>query len=282
MKQLIFFIFLWISIVSHAQFREMPQHFPAFGVNPYQHTPSQPILQVQEKPVFFIPNILSRKSSQTVLDTVYAVIHTSSFLDIVEADSAYFISGYGYRASNLILDPDNPVKLIRLKVSYTGDLLWYHIDSLMRGDHFVSDFSNIIQTTDNHYVQVGVVVNDYNNWKNSYIRLPVYTKFNSHGDIIWQKLFVDTADRNTGDWPMDIIPEPTGGFSVAALTPSKSKTYSASNDFWYNDSTYVTLISYDSSGNITRRKPFFVGGEKVPVGIRFLKKQPDHGYLVGG
>jgi hypothetical protein len=62
---------------------------------------------------------------------------------------------------------------------------------------------------------------------------------------------------------------------VAALTGSKSKTYDPSRDFWFVDSTYVTLLSYDSLGNITRRKPFFVGGEKVPIGIRLLKKQAD-------
>jgi hypothetical protein len=282
MKNLIFVFVFLVSVVSHAQFREMPLHFPVPGEKPTDHILNQPILQLPVKPVFFNSNIKQTKSSQNLLDTVYAVIHTSGFYDIIEIDSAYYISGYGRHASSLILDPDNPTRLISLKVSYSGELLWYRIDSLMRGDHFTPIFSSIIATTDKNIVQVGVVANDYNHWKNSYIRMPVFTKFNSDGDTIWQKLFVDTADRNTGDWPMAIIPETDGGFTVAALTPSKSKTYAPERDFWFNDSTYVTLISYDSSGNITRRKPFFVGGEKVPVQIRFLKKQPDNGYLIGG
>lgn len=283
MKNLIFIFVLLISVISHAQFREMPPNFPAFGVSPSQHTLTQPILLVQEKPVFFASTGKHTKSSQNMIDTVYAVIHTSTYIDVLEADSAYFISGHGRHATNKMLDPDNPYRLIRLKVSYSGELLWYRIDSLMLGDHFASYWkSSIIQTTDGYFIQAGSVTNDFNSWKNYPIRMAVYTKFNTDGDTLWQRLFVDTADRNTGDWPQDIIPEPGGGFTVASLTASKSKTYSPANDFWYNDSTYVTLISYDSSGNITRRKHFFVGGEKVPVQIRFLKKQPDNGYLIGG
>jgi hypothetical protein len=283
MKNLIFVFVFLVSVVSHAQFREMPQHFPVPGEDPPDHILSYPILPLPVKPVFFNSNSKQTKSSQNLLDTVYAVIHTSTYIDVLEADSAYFISGHGRHATNKILDPDNPNRLIRLKVSYSGELLWYRIDSLMRGDHFASYWkSSIIQTTDGYFIQAGSVTNDYNSWKNYPIRMAVYTKFNTDGDTLWQRLFVDTADRNTGDWPQDIIPEPDGGFTVASLTASKSKTYAPSNDFWYNDSTYVTLISYDSSGNITRRKPFFVGGEKVPVGIRFLKKQPDNGYLIGG
>lgn len=282
MKTLIFVFVFLTGVVSHAQFLETPQRFQVPGEDPTGVKMSQPILQEPSKPVFFASSGKQTKSSQNLLDTVYAVIHTSTFLDVLEADSAYFISGHGRHATNKILDPDNPNRLIRLKISYSGELLWYRIDSLMRGDHFAIYVSSIIQTTDGHFVQAGVVRNDYNDWKNYPIRMPVFTKFDTDGNIIWQKLLVDTTDRNTGEWPMDIIPEPDGGFMVASLTASKSKTYSPSNDYWYNDSTYVTLISYDSSGNITCRKPFFVGGEKVPVGLRFLKKQPDNGYLVGG
>jgi hypothetical protein len=282
MKHLILFVLLWISVVSNAQFREMLQHLPVPGEDPSEQTLTHPLLLQGQKPIFFLPYSLNLKGSQNLLDTVYAVIHTSSFFDVLEADSAYFISGYGRHATNLNLDPNNPNRLIRLKVSSSGELLWYRIDSLMRGDHGIMNNSSLIRTTDGNFIQMGVVVNDYNSWKNSYIRMPVYTKFNTYGDTIWQKLFVDTAERNTGDWPMDIISELDGGFSVAALTPSKSKTYSASNDFWYNDSCYVTLISYDSSCNITRRKSFFIGGDQVQVIILFLKKQPDNGYLVGG
>jgi hypothetical protein len=282
MKHLIFIILLWISLVSHAQFREMPAHFPVPGVDPPEQILTQSVIPVLQKPVFYIPTTLKSKNSQNLIDTVYAVIHTSTFLDVLEADSAYYISGHGRHATNIILDPDNPNRLIRLKVSYSGELLWYRIDSLMRGDHFTTYETSQIHTTDGYFIQAGSVTNDYNSWKNYPIRMPVYTKYNSDGNIIWQKLIVDTADRNTGDWPQDIISELDGGFTVASLTASKSKTYSPANDFWYNDSTYVTLITYDSNCNITRRKSFFVGGEKVPVGIRFLNKQSDNGYLVGG
>jgi hypothetical protein len=214
MKFLICTLVFLASIVSHAQIWEMPQHLPVPGVDPEEQHLLQPSIPAPEQPSFFFPNIHGSKNSLALIDTVFCVIHTSGFFDVIEADSNYYISGYGQHATNLVHDPDNPYQLIRLKVSNTGTLLWYRIDSLMRGDHGTMNNSSIIQTSDNNFVQIGVVVNDYNNWKNSYIRMPVYTKFNSYGDILWQKLFVDTADRNTGDWPMDIIPEPNGGFSV--------------------------------------------------------------------
>ena len=133
-------------------------------------------------------------------------------------------------------------------------------------------------------MQIGSIRNDYNRIKNYEIRIPVFIKFDSNGDTLWRRMYVDTANMHSGDWPQDIIPEDAGGYTVAALIGSNSKTYSTDTliDFWYVDSVYIGLIRYDSLGNIVHRQKHFVGGEKVPISIGLLLKQPDGGYIVGG
>ncbi len=281
MKRLIIFVFILSSTIVLSQNWETPLRFPVQGEQSielrktfYSNTPW----------LISQPSILTSKNNGICIDTLYLARYTTGFYDVLDSDSAYFISGHTCNERHLILDPDNPTMLVRMKVSYSGQLLWQHIDSMMRGDHFTMYNTSLIKTSDNNFVQMGVVVNDYNDFKDYMIRLPVYIKFNSNGDTLWRKLYTDTVGRRGGDWPQNIVAENDGGFTVAALTPSLSKTYSLDTNinFWYNDTTYVSLIKYDSFGNEVHRKSHVIGGELVPMSIGLLMKQDDGGYIIGG
>lgn len=283
MKKLyVLLILIIFSTTAIAQHWEVPRHFPMLGID----IPGIKEVYALQTPLFFkSPVITASKSNSNCIDTLYVARFTTNFLDVLDRDSAFFISGYASNERHLILDPDNPTLLVRMKVDYSGNVLWQRIDSLMRGDHFTMYNTSIIQTADQHYVQMGVVINDYNDYKDYDIHIPVYIKFDTNGDTLWRKMYVDTANMHSGDWPQDIIAENNGGFTVTALLGSDSKhlnPYDTSDHYLYVDSTYVGLIRYDSLGNITQRKKHFVGGEKVPISIGILMKQKDGGYIVGG
>jgi len=278
-RNILILTILWIS--TNAQNWEMPRRFPMQGEKPgliEVPTPSNP--PVFHKSIFYP----TTKGTCNCIDTLYLARYTTSFLDVQDFDSAYFVSGYTCNERHLLLDPDNPTMLVRMKVDYSGNVVWQHIDSMMRGDHFTMYNTSMIQTSDSNFVQMGVVVNDYNSFKNYDIRMAVYIKFDTNGDTLWRRMYVDTANLRTGDWPQDIVAEDDGGFTVAALIAADSKTYSTDTliDYWYTDTTYVGLIRYDNLGNIVQRQKHFVGGEKVPISIGLLLKQPDGGYIVGG
>jgi hypothetical protein len=283
MRTLFIFTLIALALQAASQHRELLPHFPAPQSGPEQFVETTNLSIPAYQKVFYPANT-TNKSHCNCLDTLYPVLHATGFYDVMDSDSSYFISGYGCNPRFQNLDPNNPTMLIRMKVSYSGEVLWIRVDSLMRGDHFVYYNTSLIKTTDGNYIQMGVVANDYNNWKNYMCRLPVYTKFNTHGDIIWQRLYADTTGWRGGDWPMDIIPEDDGGFTVAALTPSVSKTYSfdPNIDWWYNDTTYVSLIRYDSMGMEVHRKSHVIGGDLITMSIGLVMKQDDGGYVVGG
>lgn len=281
-----FFILIIIAttLQSVSQHLELLPHFPVPQSGPQQFVEK---VDLSTPPYFSTLHPVNRinKSSSNVLDTLYPVLHGTFFYDVMDSDSAYFISGIVFNRRYQNLDPDNPVMLLRMKVSYAGEVLWTHVDSLMRGDHFIyNNNKSLIKTVDGNYIQMGFVANDYNNWKDYMIRLPVYTKFNTDGDIIWQRLYTDTTGWRGGDWPQAFMPEDDGGFTVAALTPSVSKTYSLDTNihFWYNDTTYVSLIRYDSLGNEVHRKSHVIGGDLIRMTIGLVMKQDDGGYVVGG
>ena len=282
-KHFVSIILLIISINIFAQHWEMPQRFPILGENPRVKEilpPSNPPLIYKSK---YSP--LAKKGNCQYIDTLYPAKEITFFYDVNDFDSAYYVSGYTYNNRiSAYYDPNNPTLLVRMKIDYCGNVIWQKVDSLMHGDHYTMRNTSLIQLSDGDFLQMGSVRNDYANWKNYDSHAAAYTKFNSNGDTIWQKLYVDTIAMHSGDWPMDIVAEDDGGFTVAALLGSDSKTYSTDTliDYWYCDSSYVGLIRYDCLGNIIQRKKHFVGGAKVPITIGLIMKQSDGGYIVGG
>jgi len=280
-KLFVSIILVIISITVFAQHWEMPQHFPMQGEKPGTvafETPSEPPLLNKSK---FTP---ISKNNCNCIDTLYSIRYNTDLYDVRDYDSAYYVSGIVYHLAHSNYEPDNPSLLLRMKIDYSGNIIWHKIDSLMRGNHFATRNTSIIKSSDGNYIQSSCIEYDFNNPKNYDWHAAAYTKFNSNGDIIWQKLYKDTAYHHSGDWPMDIVAEDDGGFSVASLFGSDSKTYSTDTliDYWYVDSVYVDLIRYDSLGNIKQRKKHHLSGNGVKLRIGLIMKQNDGGYIVGG
>jgi len=280
-KLFVSIILVIISITVFAQHWEMPQRFPMQG--------EKPSAEAFEAPAWHPLLIKSKytpksKSSCNCIDTLYSIRYNTDLYDVRDCDSAYFVSGIVYHQAHSTYEPHNPTLLLRMKIDYSGNIIWHKIDSLMWGNHFATRNTSLIKSSDGNYIQSGSVTYDFDNPRNYDWHAAAYTKFDSNGNIIWQKLYKDTAYHHSGDWPMDIVAEDDGGFSVASLFGSDSKTYSTDTliDYWYVDSVYVDLIRYDSLGNIKQRKKHFLGGNGVKLTIGLIMKQNDGGYIVGG
>ena len=284
MKQLLnTLVLIFISISIFAQYVEAPQRFRIPGEKRNIKGFNKP----HEFPVFHKSKYYpATKQGNTVyIDTLYPARDITFFYDVRNYDSAYYVSGYTYNNKTSYFDSINITLPVRMKIDYSGNVVWSKVDSLMWGDHFVMRNNSLIQLSDGNFLQMGVVENDYSNLKNWDWNAPAFVKFNSNGDTIWTKLFADTTYLKSCDWGQDIIPEKDGGYTVAALLGSDSKhanSYDTSDHYMYVDTTYVGLIRYDSLGNIVQRKKHFVGGSKVPITIGLLMKQDDGGYIVGG
>lgn len=229
------------------------------------------------------PSVKPGKSGY--IDTLYPVRKCTYFHDVIDCDSAFYVSGYthGERLS-ANFDPNHIILPIRMKINYSGNVLWTRTDSLMYGDHFVMYNKSLIQLADGNFLQMGMVRNDYVNWKNYDWNATSLVKFNPDGNTIWTKLEADTGYMKSCDWGQDIIPEEDGGFTMVTLKGSDSKTYSTDtlNNYWFTDTTYVGLLRYDAQGNLIQRKHHFIGGDKVMVTLGLVMKQADGGYLIGG
>lgn len=246
---------------------------------------AQSEIQIEESNKYLkLPNAIPSLSGLSGINNLYSIKYHTDLYDVLDFDSSYYIIGNVYDITHATYEPDNPALLLRLKLDYYGNIQWYRIDSVMWGDHFPLSKRSIIQASDGNIISVGVVDKDFKYPKNWDIRIPVYTKFNRYGDTIWQKVIIDTNNRHTGDLPQSIIAENDGGFSVAALILSDSKTYSLDTNinWWYSDSTYIGLIRYDSNGQETLRKRICVGGDPFPRNLGEFIKIKDGGYIVGG
>ena len=279
-SQVLIVLILFCTSINAQQW-EAPVCFPLQGENPGLKKIKIPDHAFYgNKPDYETP----AKSSSSCIDTLYKVRFSTMFTDVNDWDSAYFISGYTHNERHYQWDSVNPALLTTLKLDYSGQVMWTRTDSVMSGDHFSAYNTSITRLSDGNFLQIGSVNNDYIHPKNYDWRATVLTKFNTNGNTIWQKVYKDTSNLKSGDWPMDVIPEDDGGFTITALIPSDSKTYSTDTliDYWYTDTTYVGFIRYDSSGNMVNRKRHFIGGQPVNRSIGLLMKEPDGGYIVGG
>jgi len=273
---------LFTTLLLNAQTRETDFRLPLPGEVQKQHK-----LNIENKtPLFTKPfSYPAVKSSYGYIDTTYRIKYSDIFSDVNDWDSAYFVSAYVRDSTHHYYDPDHLELLGLMKVDYSGNVLWKRTDSVMQGDHFTLLNNSLIKLKDGNYLQAGFIDNDYNNWKHYDWFSAVFTKFDSNGDTIWQKLYNDTSYLKSGYWPQDIIAENDGGFTIAALILSDTKylnPYDSTDTYFYTDTSYIGLIRYDSLGNEVYRQKHFLGGDKIVTSIGLLMKQPDKGYIVGG
>jgi len=275
---------IFISTSIFAQYVEAPRRFlmPGERNNTIRQFDGQAELPIYHKSKYYPA---TKQGNTVYIDTLYPAREITFFYDVRDYDSAYYVSGYTYNNKTSYFDSINITLPVRMKIDYSGNVVWVKVDSLMWGDHFVMRNNSLIQLNDGNFLQMGVVENDYSDLKNWDWNAPTFVKFNANGDTIWTKIYADTTYLKSCDWGQDIIAEPDGGYTVAALLGSDSKhinQYDTSDHYMYVDTTYIGLIRYDSLGNIVQRKKHFVGGSKVPITIGLLMKQDDGGYIVGG
>ena len=276
-------VLIFISTSVFAQYVEAPRRFRIPGEKRNIKSFNKP----HEFPVFhkskYYPT--AKKGSMVYIDTLYPAREITFFYDVRDYDSAYYVSGYTYNNKTSYFDSVNITLPVRMKIDYSGNVVWAKVDSLMHGDHFTPPNNSIVQLSDGNFLQISSVQNDFQNWRNYGYHSAAYVKFDKNGDTIWQRLYKDTVYLHSGVWARDVIAEDDGGFTVAALIGSDTKylnPYDTSDTYLYLDTTYIGLIRYDSLGNIVQRKKHFVGGSKVPITIGLLMKQDDGGYIVGG
>jgi len=276
-------VLIFISTSVFAQYVEAPRRFRLPGEKKSIKHFKKPLeLPVSHKSIYYP----TAKNGNTVyIDTLYPARDITFFYDVRNYDSAYYVSGYTYNNKTSYFDSINITLPVRMKIDYSGNVVWSKVDSLMWGDHFTPPNNSIIQLSDGNFLQISSVQNDFQNWRNYDYHSAAYVKFNKDGNTIWQRLYKDTVYLHSGVWARDVIAEDDGGFTVATLIGSDTKylnPYDTSDTYLYLDTTYIGLIRYDSLGNIVQRKRHFVGGSKVPITIGLLMKQDDGGYIVGG
>jgi len=276
-------VLIFISTAIFAQYVEAPQRFRLPGEKKsIRQFAGQTEFPIYHKSKYY--PVVS-KANTMYIDTLYPARDITFFYDVRDYDSAYYVSGYTYNNKTSYFDSINITLPVRMKIDYSGNMVWAKVDSLMLGDHFTPPNNSIVQLSDGNFLQISSVQNDFQNWRNYDYHSAAYVKFDKNGDTIWRRLYKDTVYLHSGVWPRDVIVEDDGGYTVSALLGSDSKhtnSYDTSDHYMYVDTTYIGLIRYDSLGNIVQRQKHFVGGAKVPITIGLLMKQNDGGYIVGG
>ena len=145
------------------------------------------------------------RSGFNYLDTLYKVRYNTDIYDILEDSDYYYLVGKIGNMTSSTWDSINHTILYRMKLSTDGSVIWTKEDSLANGYHYYSYNHSIVKLADNSFLAMGYLYNDFKHPKNYECTLPIFTKFNSNGDIIWQHLIADTVGMRSGFWPQDIL-----------------------------------------------------------------------------
>jgi len=277
------YIFLAIIAISSQLFSQncqlAPTHFEPIGQKANQIIKPA---QQQWMPKQSNPYCSASKTAFNYLDTLYKVRYNTDFFDIIEDSGFYYLVGHNGNMTSSTWDSINHTILLRMKISYDGSIIWTKEDSLANGYQFCQYNHSIIKLADGNFLAMGNLNNDFKKPKNYDSKLPIYIKFKSNGDTIWRKLIADTVGRKFGFWPQDIIADNDGGFTVAGLLGSQTRTWNAQDQLWYHDTTYITIIKYDSFGNEVKRQQHYVGGYGRTPGVDGLLRLNDGSYMIYG
>lgn len=221
------------------------------------------------------------KGITAYLNKTFSVRFNSNAWDVLEDSGGYHIAGYTNNMTGNPYDSINHPLLYRLKMNKNGTVIWYYVDSLANGMHGTC-YNVLTKLSDSNLLMTGFLYNDYQNPKNYDTKLPIYIKYDTDGTILWQRLIADTSGRRFGFWPMDVIANDDGGFTAVGLEGSQTRTWDPDFQFWYHDTTYITIIQYDSNGYEEHRKQHFAGGEPRSVGVNSILRLNNGGYAVTG
>jgi hypothetical protein len=171
-------------------------------------------------------------------------------------------------------------KSFTMKLDQNGDKVWVRTDSLGVFDHNRTYMHNLIELSDGNLLSMGEYVS-FDSVQRFINEKTFFIKLDTAGNLKWSRI-VELPDSLGGlIWSLDVVAEPDGGFTTQAYTVSESR-HLGWDSIYYGDTTFVTVVKFDSVANIKKMNRFFVGTHKTMVMCSGILKTEDGGYLLAG
>jgi hypothetical protein len=199
--------------------------------------------------------------------------------DALEMDGYIYLNGI-YRDKPPGAIKPSIWKHFTIKLDQNGNKVWVRTDSLGIFDHGPTYMHNLIRLSDGSLLSMGEYVS-FDSVQRFINEKTYFIKSDTAGNLIWSKI-VELPDSLGGlIWSVDVLAEPDGGFTTQAYTVSESRHFSY-DSLYYGDTTFVTIVKFDSNANIIQMNRFFVGTHKTRVMCSGILKTEDGGYLLAG
>lgn len=199
--------------------------------------------------------------------------------DALEMDGFIYLNGKFRNKPPGALKP-SIWKPFTMKLDPSGNMIWVHTDSLGIFDHNRTYMHNLIRLSDGNLLSIGEYVS-FDSAQRFINEKTYFIKLDTAGNLLWSKI-VELPDSLGGlIWSLDVVAEPGGGFTTQAYTVSESRNLSW-DSIYYGDTTFVTIVKFDSSANIIKMNRYFVGTHKTRVMCSGILKTEDGGYLLAG
>gem|GEM_PF-6543435 len=282
MQKILFTLFFFlISIGLHEQVRVPSPYIQPGKLSQGDGYPQQ--LPSQKIP-FFAPG--SGKQTLQISYVIHKYFTLSNYdvnvygTDALEMDGYIYLNGE-YRDKLPGAVKTSIWKPFIMKLDQTGNQVWVRKDSLGEFNQFRTYMHNLIMLSDGNLLSMG----EYVSFDSTQIFLDEKTffiKLDTAGNLIWSKI-VELPDSLGGlIWSVDLLPEADGRFTTQAYTVSESRHFGY-DSLYYGDTTFVTIVQFESNANIINMKRFFVGGgHKTAVMCSGIVKTEDGGYLLAG
>ncbi|MEL1247146.1 T9SS type A sorting domain-containing protein [Flavobacterium helocola] len=141
------------------------------------------------------------------------------------------------------------------------------------GVHYENIFTSLLETSDGHFLAVGVGYANRDELEESQTGLCYYVKIDSNGNILWEKNF--GAPNATLEGVSTVKEMTNGNFLLNCYTDGDLQNGNIGN------CTNAWMVTTDSSGNIINS--FTLTSNGTPAAMSFSKiiLEPDGGYVVG-
>lgn len=199
--------------------------------------------------------------------------------DALELDGYIYLNG-DYRDKQPGAIKTSIWKPFTMKLDQNGNKVWVRTDSLGIFDQWRTYMHNLILLSDGNLLTMGEYVS-YDSVQRFINEKTYFIKLDTAGNLIWSRI-VGLPDSLGGlIWSLDIVAEADGGFTTQAYTVSESR-HLGFDSIYYGDTTFVTIVKFDSSANIISMNRFFIGTHKTMVMCSGILKTEDGGYLLAG
>lgn len=199
--------------------------------------------------------------------------------DVIEMDGYLYLNGE-FRDRKPGEVKTSIWKPFTMKLDQNGNKVWVRTDSLGVFDQGRTYMHNLIRLSDGNLLTMGEYVS-YDSVQRFINEKTYFIKLDTAGNLIWSRI-VGLPDSLGGlIWSLDIVAEADGGFTTQAYTVSQSR-HLGFDSIYYGDTTFVSIVKFDSSANIIAMNRFFIGTHKTNVMCSGILKTEDGGYLLAG